>query len=649
MASRLAGSDHRADIDGLRAVAVLGVIAYHAFPHALPGGFSGVDVFFVISGYLITRLLLRDLAAGSFSVAAFYARRIRRLFPALLVVLATCLVAGWFLLLADEYAGLGTHVAGGAGFVSNLVLWSEVGYWDPVAGTKPLLHLWSLGIEEQFYFVWPLLLAIGWRLRRATLALTLVVAAFSLGVDALMTDGFYAPHARLWELLVGAVLAHVSAARAARGALADGMSGLGAALIVAGLVLATRGPGIPVVGALLPTLGTALVIGAGDAAWLNRTVLARGALGFVGRISYPLYLWHWPLLAFLRILEGETPPASHRFAAIGASVMLAALTYRWIEQPIRRGPRRRGVVLALVAAMLLVGGAGHAIHDRDGLPLRAVQRAAPRFDTMGYVSSPGCEAAHPLADRCYATPTTYPETLLVFGDSHAEVLAPALIAAATSGALGMNLLVITQPGCAPFAHTDTLDAAGTPAFNCRAAVYATLTEVLADPKITTVVLVARHAMRATWRGFGDEPDLGGAHAFDDGVQRSTDPAEVYRLGLDATFAHLSTRRLVFIDQVPELGFDPRACAARPFGLGRSDRARCSIARSAVDARQARYRAVAGAVIARHRVTRIDPMPLFSDAERCSAWGGSKMLYNNDDHLNPDGGAVVVRELLRQLR
>jgi len=638
---------------------VLGVIAYHAFPGQLPGGFSGVDVFFVISGFLITQLLLRDLDAGSFSIAAFYARRIRRIFPSLLLVLSTVWALGWFLLLADEYQGLGKHVAGGAAFASNFVLWDEVGYFDAAAEAKPLLHLWSLGIEEQFYLAWPLALAIAWRIRRSTLVVTLVILAASFAVhvlashDGAITRAFYGPHARLWELLFGGAIAQL--ATTGRAAVRDGASLVGAAAIVGGLVLVTRGPGVSAVWALLPVGGAALVIWAGDGAWFNRVILARTALRWIGLISYPLYLWHWPLLALLRILEGESPPPSHRLVAIAASVALAAAAYRWIECPIRRGDRRRVVVLALCAGMLVVGTVGFYTYEHDGLPMRAIQRAAPRFPGFGFASSPGCRVARPHAGKCFASEVTYPESVLVLGDSHAEALAPAFIAASSSGALGMNLLLISRPGCMPFAHTQSFDAAGKPTFHCREAVGAALTEAVTDPKITTVVLIARHAFRATWRGFGDEPDLAGPighSAFDDGHRRSEAAAEVYRLGLEATLAQLATRplRILFVDQAPELGFDPRACSPRPFGLGRSGEAQCGLARRAVDARQQTYRAIVDDVLARNpRIVRVDPLPLFCDANRCSAWRGGMMMYHNDDHLSRAGGAVVVDAVLARLR
>ena len=168
-------SHYRPDIDGLRAIAVLAVVIFHAFPNALPGGFVGVDIFFVISGFLITSIILDGFAQGDFRFSMFYARRIRRIFPALLVVLAACIVAGWFWLLPDEYGLLGHHVLAGAGFVSNLEMWREANYFDAATDTKILLHLWSLGVEEQYYLVWPAVVWMAWRSGVNLLALVAVV------------------------------------------------------------------------------------------------------------------------------------------------------------------------------------------------------------------------------------------------------------------------------------------------------------------------------------------------------------------------------------------------------------------------------------------------------------------------------------------
>jgi peptidoglycan/LPS O-acetylase OafA/YrhL len=304
---------YRADIDGLRAIAVLSVVAFHAFPGVVRGGFVGVDIFFVISGYLICTILFQNLERGSFSFTEFYVRRIRRIFPALVLVLVFVMVVGWFVLTADEYRQLGKQVAGGAGFVSNLLLWREAGYFDSSAEIKPLLHLWSLGIEEQFYLVWPCLLWFAWRRRFSPLTLTLVVAAASFCLNIAVVQGdmvaaFYSPVTRFWELLSGSLLAwwhlHRAPDRAAGPVTANLLSGSGLALLAAGFGMIHGELRFPGFWAAIPVAGALLVIAAGPAAWGNRVVLSSRICVWFGLISYPLYLWHWPLLSYARIVQG---------------------------------------------------------------------------------------------------------------------------------------------------------------------------------------------------------------------------------------------------------------------------------------------------------------------------------------------------------
>jgi peptidoglycan/LPS O-acetylase OafA/YrhL len=291
---------YRADIDGLRAVDVLAVLGFHAFPKGLGGGFAGVDVFFVVSGFLISGILLEALDGGSFSFTGFYIRRIRRIFPALLLVLLACLALGWWALLVPEYRQLGLHTAGGAGFAANLLLWCESGYFDNAAETKPLLHLWSLGIEEQYYIVWPLLLWAAWKTRFNGLVLVIALAAasFALNVGGIAADpvgSFYSPLTRAWELLAGSVLAWYQHRRppaefngASKSVARGVLSVLGLALIALGLALLDKTRPFPGWWALLPVAGTLLVIAAGPQAWANRALLSRRGLVAVGLISYPL-------------------------------------------------------------------------------------------------------------------------------------------------------------------------------------------------------------------------------------------------------------------------------------------------------------------------------------------------------------------------
>lgn len=480
---------YRPDIDGLRAIAVALVMVFHAFPESLPGGFVGVDVFFVISGYLISGLIFADLREGRFSFVDFYARRIRRIFPALILMLAASSLLGWFLLLPDEFAQLGRHVAGGAGFVSNFVLLGEAGYFDSEAELKPLLHLWSLGIEEQFYIVWPLLLFAAWKKRWAPLALILLLltSSFALNIGRVhdqATSTYFLPFTRFWELMIGCALAYVGPiARERRwfaagstedpSLLRDGASAAGLAAIIAAAFVIDGQRAFPGWWALLPTTGTFLLIAAGPAAWINRVVLAHPLMVLIGLISFPLYLWHWPLLSFPRLVNVDPPSAGLRVAALGTSILLAWLTYRFLEQPIRfRLPIQR-VVPTLAGIMAVLLATGVATYLADGIPFRMKDKADySAFFGWGYTKGFNLMAEdrhecnfYDIIDRkvkptidssCY-TPRSA-KAVFLWGDSHAQHLNYGL---RKSLPADVSLLQVSSSGCTPSAEDREHDALGT--------------------------------------------------------------------------------------------------------------------------------------------------------------------------------------------
>jgi len=388
---------YRPDIDGLRAIAVLSVVAFHAFPAWMKGGFIGVDVFFVISGFLISTIIFENLDRGTFSFGEFYARRVKRIFPALLLVLIACFAFGWFALLADEYKQLGKHIAAGAGFVSNLVLWDEAGYFDNSAETKPLLHLWSLGIEEQFYIVWPVVLWFAWKRKFNLLTLTILVAfvSFYLNLKGIKKDAivtFFSPQTRFWELLAGSTLAWFSlykkdafanyklkidgwlakliyreTVEVDGKALSNVTSFLGSLFLAYGFWRITHDIIFPGKWAVIPVSGAILIILAGPKAWINRKMLSNKIAVWFGLISFPFYLWHWPLLSFARIVEGEVPSRSIRIAAVVLSVVLAWFTYKLVERPLRFGTHGKIKVVTLVLLVAIVGSLGYYTYRKVDL------------------------------------------------------------------------------------------------------------------------------------------------------------------------------------------------------------------------------------------------------------------------------------------
>lgn len=372
---------YRADIDGLRAIAVLAVVIYHVSPKWLRSGFIGVDVFFVISGFLISTILFKATENQSFTFSDFYIRRVKRIFPALIVVLISCFVFGWFSLLANEYKQFGKHLSG-AGIISNFFQWQEEGYFDNAAETKPLLHLWSLGIEEQFYIVWPLIIWSAWKSKFNILWAMVIfgVLSFLLNIWRVESDPlgtFYLPHTRAWELLSGSILAWFTLYKPReKGSLHQNISStLGLVLIAIGMSKIGKSAHFPGFWALLPIGGSVLIIYAGPGAWINRKILSHRLLVWFGLISYPLYLWHWPLLSFARILESDTPSIETRMLCVVVSVFLAWLTYKFIERPIRFWSRPQAVTPWLLSLMGLVMIAGLITYYSEGLKGRPMAQA----------------------------------------------------------------------------------------------------------------------------------------------------------------------------------------------------------------------------------------------------------------------------------
>lgn len=364
---------YRPDIDGLRAIAVLLVVGFHAFPTKIPGGFIGVDIFFVISGFLISIIIFESLEKKNFSIIEFYVRRTCRIFPALFAVMLTTIISGTILFLPDELKQLGKHIAGGATFVSNFILWRESGYFDTAADTKTMLHLWSLAIEEQFYIFWPLLLALCWKNKWNFLKITLLIAFISFSIGIYLTTNnrtaaFYSPVARFWELMIGGTLAYASLHQTSfLKKYKDTQSITGIALLFIGIGLITRTSSFPGWWALLPTLGAFLIISAGPVAWVNKNILSTPPLVWIGLISYPLYLWHWPLLSFARIIESGLPSRELRAFAVLLSMALAFLTYKFLEKPIRTGGGLRTKSVALSILVASVGAFGLTIFLNNGL------------------------------------------------------------------------------------------------------------------------------------------------------------------------------------------------------------------------------------------------------------------------------------------
>jgi peptidoglycan/LPS O-acetylase OafA/YrhL len=421
----------------------------------------GVDIFFVISGFLISGIIFRNLARNSFSCVDFYVRRIKRIFPALLLVLCTVWFAGWATLFTDEFEQLGKHVAAGAVFVSNVALWKESGYFDAAASSKPLLHLWSLGIEEQFYIAWPIVAALAWRLRVKLLyvVVTLTAASFALNVGRIgahESATFYLPMTRAWELGIGALLAYWTVFESKKLAAViaprrNAIAAAGALLVLVALTLIDERKLFPGWWAALPVTGAALLIAAGPPAWFNRVVLGNRAMVFVGLISYPLYLWHWPILSFLRVVGGRYPSPAVTVAAVTVTFVLAWLTYECVEKPIRYSQRGLAPATALLAGVAAVGVVGYLSFATALLP-RSVNYGLTKIVAAASENAP---FPGPRLTALDQTPSPLyeqgqqPTKILMMGDSYVEHYYPRIDRLLTSDPTATRTVVFAANGGCP--------------------------------------------------------------------------------------------------------------------------------------------------------------------------------------------------------
>ncbi len=468
-----ATDNYRADIDGLRAFAVLSVVFYHAFPEAVRGGFVGVDVFFVISGFLITSILLTEIAEDRFTLTAFYGRRIRRLFPALAVCLAAVLAYGFVALMPFELAQVGKHVFFGAGFLSNIALWSESSYFDGAATLKPLLHLWSLGVEEQFYILWPLLLWVAFAMNAAIgrLLAVLFLGSFAINVALSLTSisgDFYLPVSRFWELLAGALLAwrgEITLAPNVR----SWISFAGFAALLASVMLFTPAIRFPGWAALLPVTGAMAIMVAGPEAAVNRTVFSNRTAVFVGLISYPLYLWHWPLFSYAYVIRVGRPPTLLMAAAlVAASFLLAWATYRFVEYPVRFGAQRHRRTQVVAVCVVALGAFGLAVWSDagvlerfpSGLDIQKINAAkldetyqpTKGMDVLEYNSctvGDGCGAGIRAGYALISHLGHGERRVALTGDSLLFHYGPRVQELSDEGRLAANTYFVTGPACAP--------------------------------------------------------------------------------------------------------------------------------------------------------------------------------------------------------
>ena len=645
---------YRPEIDGLRAIAVGSVVLFHAHLGVFPGGFVGVDVFFVISGYLITSIIARELDAGTFSLLSFYERRIRRIFPALLVVIAVCLAVGAWRMTPRHYNSLAETALAAIGFHSNIYFADKAGYFMPSAETLPLLHTWSLGVEEQFYVVAPLLLMALWRFRASVAPVLAVLIAIALAVSiwgtALDSDtAFYLPHTRAIELMIGMALG-IGLVPAVRSPPARQiLSALGLLMVAASASLYTSATPFPGVAALAPCLGSALIIHCAGGAYgtsLVGRLLATTPTVWLGKISYSLYLWHWPLFAFAAYEWGELPIAG-RLALIAASIVLAAVTYRWIEQPARTSrivltPSR--VFAAGLGSAGVVAAVAGIVVATHGWPGRLPPGAAAIEATATKRSDRGSQCAAALKGKrdatCQVGDRSGPTQILIWGNSHAQALERQFNDVGKE--LGVSVVMVLGSGCPPILDSGARDGFGKA--YCQK-LPGKVSEILNRGTIRHVILAAR------WSGYtgrpSDEmPDRQMGSQGNAAVSLETDSA--FKVSFARTLSLLGSAglRVTLVGPVPELPVHLPSAMAKALMRGREFKLDYDFAKFST--RQATILGLLAQSETLPRVNVIYPDRIICPLGKCRFVDNGMPIYRDDDHLSPRGGELLKPGLTRSL-
>ncbi|MES0068053.1 acyltransferase [Mesorhizobium sp. M0074] len=632
----------RADINGLRAVAVLPVVLYHAGFSWISGGFVGVDIFFVISGFLITSDIIDRIDKGEFSLIEFYHRRVRRIFPALFAMLAACFVMAWLVLPPGELIAFAKSAIAAAFSAANLYFYRNTDYFTEAATSLPLLHTWSLAVEEQFYLLWPLaLMALTRWLRPWSLVIVAGLCVLSIDIAQRLLPVsqpfvFYMLPTRAWELLVGGLLA-LPAVRAVDigHARAEILSACGLALIIGSLFLINDDTPFPGLYALPPCLGAAFIIGIHRQTMVSKALSIRPA-GFIGLISYSLYLWHWPLLVFAGIYKNRDLLVSERIGIVVAALLISTLSWRFVERPFRQKPGAHtarwkwmlpaasATVAACCLSLVIIKGAGFPGRGPDGGPsVQAVKVESAKFQASTCLER---GALIPKTGECILGSGNVPPTVVLWGDSHAAHLASALDEAAK--AAGVSVRQITKAGCAPFPGMYLLPSspmrADCPAFNSAA-----LQSILDDRHVALVIMAGR------WNTYS----VGRSLLSQDGHWPSETASKANFTGsIAATAAKLAAYgiKTAVVGPAPEPSTDVLTCLVRANFL-KEDDAPCSTMPAA---QHWRNNQVLAALLPPN-VGFIPIIPALCKTGECPLKVGDDILYLDATHLSRAGGHILA--------
>lgn len=622
----------RYDIQGLRALAVLSVVITHTFPKWLTGGYIGVDIFFVISGYLISKILFKECSQNSFSISNFYERRIKRIFPALIFVVISTIIAAYFILSPMSFREVGRNVFSTMLFVSNVDYWKSTNYFANAAELKPLLHTWSLSVEEQFYIFFPILIFYLYKIPNKKIAevvlwalflISLIVSEIAIQIDS--SAAYYFFPTRAFELILGAIVAYRELFKAKKTVFKPITIYTGYLLTILPIALFSASTRFPGLSALIPTMGTALLItiGSSNPNYKEGFLLTNKWMVYVGNISFSLYLWHWPVLAFMRNLYTVELSLFQSFLAVFISFIMAAISYKAIEQPFMKNKKMNFLNFGLISIILL-SAVSLTIYLTNGFPTR--------FSTQSLAIFKSSNDFNPLRNQCHyegkSPPRSYESNcvigtkgidpqIAVWGDSHGAEFAYMLGEAAKSK--HKSIMEITASSCPP-----SIGYQAKARRYCESHNQSTLYGLIHDPRISTVVMVANYVTYSNYT------------LLEAGIKGAIDQL------LDAN------KKIVLVSQTPLMKFDP------PSTLGLMNEKGQVLNLIGLDRREFEHQTEAIKSLIQTYATEkniivFEPKNQLCNDVMCKVYDQKNgVLYFNDNHLSLAGAEFAFRPLIKQL-
>lgn len=648
---------YRHDIDGLRALAVLSVVLYHAGFDLLSGGYVGVDIFFVISGYLITSIIVKEINNDSFSISQFYERRFRRILPALLAMVIVTAVLGAFLYPPASLEGLSKSVVATMAFSSNILFFLESGYFDTASELKPLLHTWSLAVEEQFYIILPLFILSIAKIAKKNYFLPLSLAlALSFGISIFFTkefptSSFYLLHTRAWELLIGSLLALKVIPELKNLKYRNITSLAGLSCVIFSILTFDEHTVFPGYAALLPTLGAALLIysGGDEGSSIGRLLSVRPIV-FIGLISYSLYLWHWPLIVFCKYLLVREMSLAETFALLTAILVVSVISWHYIEKPFRTKkifPLKKQLIRYSVLSSAAIAFIGLYVVLQNGLPNRYKwyeDTLTNELQNTNWKKWGECQnVTHRVKQRqelCSIGDVNQDASFLFWGDSHARALLPAIDNYAQEHNVAGK--IATQSACPPLLGIERENRLSCHRFNNS------VIEYLSDfEKIETVFLSARWALASEGTRFKSEK--GSSIKLRDLINNEhKSNNDLFKLGVERTINTLlnMNKKVVIIGPIPEIGFDVPTINFISQLQGRNLDKLVTPTLAEFNARNMNAMSALNNVSEHKKVNIIYPSSLLCDSDICIIKDSDELLYRDDDHLTVHG-AMYLRIMFEE--